>query len=99
MDVFFGLQGAQPAELLASGEVVMSTAWNGRLFNAEMEGLPIKQVWDAQIIDYEFFVLVKNGPNYKNGKALKILREMTSTASGSYSIKIHCLCTLETFSN
>jgi len=83
----FWSAGAQPAELLASGEVVMSTAWNGRLFNAEMEGLPIKQVWDAQIIDYEFFVLVKDGPNYKNGKALKILREMTSTAGGASQLK------------
>ena len=83
----FWSAGAQPAELLANGEVVMSTAWNGRLFNAEMEGLPIKQVWDAQIIDYEFFVLVKDGPNYKNGKALKILREMTSTAGGASQLK------------
>mgnify|MGYP001376179867 CR=1 FL=1 len=83
----FWSAGAQPAELLASGEVVMSTAWNGRLFNAEIQGLPIKQVWDAQIIDYEFFVLVKNGPNYKNGKALKILREMTSTAGGASQLK------------
>ena len=83
----FWSAGAQPAELLASGEVVMSTAWNGRLFNAEMEGLPIKQVWDAQIIDYEFFVLVKDGPNYKNGKAMKILREMTSTAGGASQLK------------
>ena len=83
----FWSAGAQPAELLASGEVVMSTAWNGRLFNAEIQGLPIQQVWDAQIIDYEFFVLVKNGPNYKNGKALKILREMTSTAGGASQLK------------
>jgi putative spermidine/putrescine transport system substrate-binding protein len=70
--------GAQPAELLVNGEVVMSTAWNGRLFNAQIAGKPIKQVWDAQVIDYEFFAMVKNGPNDKNGKALKILREMTS---------------------
>ncbi len=83
----FWSAGAQPAELLASGEVVMSTAWNGRLFNAEIAGKPIKQVWDAQIIDYEFFALVKNGPNYKNGKALKILREMTSTAGGASQLK------------
>ena len=26
--------GAQPPQLLADGEVVMSTAWNGRIFNA-----------------------------------------------------------------
>lgn len=83
----FWSKGAEPAEFLSSGKVVMSTAWNGRLFNAELEGEPIKQVWDAQIIDYEYFVLVKNGPNYKNGKALKILREMTSTAGGASQLK------------
>ena len=76
--------GAQPAELLTNGEVVMSTAWNGRLFNAEFQNAPIKQVWDTQVIDYEYFAMVKNGPNYKNGKALKLLREMTS-ASGMAS--------------
>ena len=74
----FWSAGAKPAELLTRGEVVMSTAWNGRLFNAQIKGKPIKQVWDAQVIDYEFFAMVKNGPNDKNGKALKILREMTS---------------------
>jgi putative spermidine/putrescine transport system substrate-binding protein len=74
----FWSAGAQPAELLVNGEVVMSTAWNGRLFNAQIEGKPIKQVWDAQVIDYEFFAMVKNGPNDKNGKALELLREMTS---------------------
>ena len=83
----FWSAGAQPPELLASGEVVMSTAWNGRLFNAQIEGLPIKQMWDAQIIDYEFFVIVKDGPNDKNGKALKILKEMTSTEGGATQMK------------
>ena len=58
----------------------MATGWNGRFFNAEMEGRsPIVQVWDAQILDYEYFALVKDGPNYANGKAMKVLREMTST--------------------
>ena len=32
--------GAQPPELLANGEVVMATGWNGRFFNAQMEGTP-----------------------------------------------------------
>ena len=38
--------GAQPPELLANGEVIMATGWNGRFFNAQMEGTPITQVWD-----------------------------------------------------
>ena len=54
--------GAQPPELLANGEVVMATGWNGRFFNAQMEGTPLVQVWDAQILDYEYFALVKDGP-------------------------------------
>jgi len=71
--------GAQPPELLANGEVVMATGWNGRFFNAQMEGTPLVQIWDSQIIDYEYFSLVKDGPGYKNGNSLKVLAEMTST--------------------
>jgi len=71
--------GAQPPELLANGEVVMATGWNGRFFNAQMEGTPLVQVWDAQILDYEYFALVKDGPNYASGDAMKVLAEMTST--------------------
>jgi putative spermidine/putrescine transport system substrate-binding protein len=71
--------GAQPPELLANGEVVMATGWNGRFFNAQMEGTPLVQVWDAQILDYEYFAMVKGGPNDANGEALKVLREMTSS--------------------
>ena len=49
---------------ISSGEVVMATGWNGRFFNAEIgEGAPIKQVWDGQGLDYEYFVQVKGGPN------------------------------------
>jgi putative spermidine/putrescine transport system substrate-binding protein len=74
----FWSSGTQPAEFLVSGEVVMSTGWNGRLFAAEMEeGAPIKQVWDAQGLDYEYFVLVKGGPN--EAEAKKALAMMTNT--------------------
>ena len=79
--------GAQPPELLANGEVVMATGWNGRFFNAQMEGTPIVQVWDAQILDYEYFALVKDGPNYANGDAMRVLREMTSTEGLAGSAK------------
>ena len=45
----------------------MATGWNGRFFNAQMEGTPLVQVWDAQILDYEYFALVKDGPGYADG--------------------------------
>jgi putative spermidine/putrescine transport system substrate-binding protein len=79
--------GAQPPELLANGEVVMATGWNGRFFNAQMEGTPLVQVWDAQILDYEYFAMVKGGPNDANGKAMKVLREMTSSEGLAGSAK------------
>jgi len=79
--------GAQPPELLANGEVVMATGWNGRFFNAQMEGTPLVQVWDAQILDYEYFAMVKGGPNDANGDALKVLREMTSSEGLAGSAK------------
>ena len=74
----FWSAGAQPPELLMSGEVVMATGWNGRFFNAEVgENAPIKQVWDGQGLDYEYFALVKGGPNEADAK--KALAMMTST--------------------
>jgi putative spermidine/putrescine transport system substrate-binding protein len=74
----FWSAGAQPPELLVAGEVVMATGWNGRFFNAEVgEGAPIKQVWDGQGLDYEYFALVKGGPNEANAK--KALAMMTNT--------------------
>ena len=40
--------GAQPPQLLADGEVVMTTAYNGRMFNAMIaENKPFEIVWDG----------------------------------------------------
>jgi putative spermidine/putrescine transport system substrate-binding protein len=40
--------GAQPPQMLADGEVVMSTAYNGRIFNAQvLEKQPFVIVWDG----------------------------------------------------
>lgn len=56
--------GAQPPQLLADGEVVMSTAYNGRIFNAAAgEGKPFEVVWDGQIMDFDLWVMPKGAPN------------------------------------
>ena len=72
----FWSAGAKPGEWLNSGKVVMSTAWNGRLFNEMIKNNPIKQLWDAQIIDYEYFALVKKSPRKK--EAMEVLKFLTS---------------------
>ena len=61
--------GAQPPQLLADGEVVMSTAYNGRIFNAAVgEGQPFNIVWDGQILDFDLFVIPQGAPNMEEAK-------------------------------
>ena len=56
--------GAQPPQLLADGEVVMTTAYNGRIFNAvAAEGKPFTIVWDGQIYDLDLWVIPKGSKN------------------------------------
>ena len=56
--------GAQPPQLLADGEVVMSTAYNGRIFNAQVaENQPFEIVWDGQILDHSQLAIVAGAPN------------------------------------
>ena len=44
--------GAQPPQMLADREVGMSTAYNGRIFNAQVvEEQPFVIVWDGQVLD------------------------------------------------
>ena len=82
----FWSAGAKPPELLMQEEVVMSTGWNGRFFNAEIgEGAPIKQAWDAQGLDYQYMSVVKGGPN--EADAMKAIAEMTSTEGLAGSAK------------
>ncbi len=56
--------GAQPPQLLADGEVVMTTAYNGRIFNAMAdEGQPFEIVWDGQILDFDLWAIPAGAPN------------------------------------
>jgi putative spermidine/putrescine transport system substrate-binding protein len=63
-DVVWWEAGAQPPQLLADGEVAMTTAYNGRIFNAvAAEGKPFQIVWDGQILDFDLFVIPKGAPH------------------------------------
>ncbi len=70
--------GAQPPQLLADGEVAMTTAYNGRLFNAiAQEKKPFEIVWDGQIFDIDLFAIPKGAKNMDN--ALKFIAFSTDT--------------------
>lgn len=77
-DVVWWEAGAQPPQLLADGEVVMSTAYNGRLFSAAVaEGKPFTTVWDGQVYEYDLFVVPKGAPN--KDQAMEFVKFATST--------------------
>lgn len=71
-------RGAQPPQLLADGEVVMASAYNGRLFSAiEEEKQPIAIMWDWQVFDLDGWVLPVGAPHRE--ETLKLLRFATDT--------------------
>ena len=52
--------GSEPPALLASGEVVMASGFNGRFFNARVnEEIPITVIWDGQFLDSSVWVIAK----------------------------------------
>ena len=76
--VVWWTRGAQPTQLLADGEVVMASAYNGRLFSAiEEENQPIGMMWDWQVFDIDGWVIPKGISN--RDEVLKLLHYATDT--------------------
>ena len=70
--------GSQAPQLLADGEVVMTTAYNGRIFNAAIaENKPFVIVWDGQLYENEMYAVPKGAPN--KDKAMEFIAYTTST--------------------
>jgi len=59
--------GAQPPQLLADGEVIMASGWNGRFYNAvKKDGKNFVIVWDQQGIDWDWWGTPKGNPRLEN---------------------------------
>ena len=72
--------GAQPPQLLADGEVVMTTAYNGRIFNAQvLEGQPFVIVWDGQVLATTGLGIVQGARNLES--ALRFVDFATTAQS------------------
>jgi len=54
--------GAQPPQLLAAGDLVMSSAYNGRIATAQKEGKNLKIVWNGNIYDADHWAIPKGTP-------------------------------------
>ncbi len=55
--------GAQPVQVLGSGDAVMSLGWNGRFQAGIDEGLAIKMIFAGQVAQLGFFMVVKGAKN------------------------------------
>ena len=77
-NLIFWEAGAQPPQMLADGEVVMTTAYNGRIFNAQMkEKKPFVIIWDHHVYNWDFYTIPKGSKNKKI--ALEFLKFATGT--------------------
>lgn len=59
-DVVWWEAGAQPPQLLADGQVILTSAWNGRIYKAVHEDKkPFAVMWDHQALDWQGWNVVK----------------------------------------
>lgn len=73
--------GAQPPQMLADSEVVMTTAYNGRIFNAQaLERQPFVVVWDGQLLSVGQMVIVAGT------KKLELARRFLEFATNTESM-------------
>jgi putative spermidine/putrescine transport system substrate-binding protein len=55
--------GAQPPQFLVAGDVVMTTAYNGRIDAANREGKNLRITWTGGIYDLDYWTIPKGSPN------------------------------------
>lgn len=58
-DIAFFDTGAQLTQMLESGEATMGITWNGRGYDAAVNGAPIKAVWDDSLILFDVMSVPK----------------------------------------
>lgn len=76
--VVWWTQGAQTPQLLADGEVVMGSTYNGRLFSLiEEKKQPVAMMWDWQVFDLDGWVIPTGAPHRK--AVLEYLRFATDS--------------------
>jgi len=67
--------GAQPPQLLADGELDVCTAWNGRIWSVQQEGVPVAMEWNEGVLEYDSWIIPKGAPH------LELAQEFVAFAS------------------
>ncbi|WP_065330201.1 extracellular solute-binding protein [Tritonibacter mobilis] len=72
--------GAETPQLLADGEVVMGSTYNGRLFSAIAEqDQPIGMLWDMQSFDLDGWIVPEGLPEDRKARVMDFLKFATDT--------------------
>ena len=78
--------GSKPLELVKSGEVIMSIAYNGRVGAAVLsEGENFEYIWEGQLLEQEYLCMMTGAPDREN--ALDFLIHSTSPESQAEQAK------------
>ncbi|GKX34414.1 MAG: ABC polyamine/opine transporter substrate-binding protein [Rhizobiaceae bacterium MnEN-MB40S] len=79
-DVIWWSAGAETPQLLADGEVVMGSTYNGRLFSViEEQDQPVAMLWDAQVFDLDGWIIPAGLPEDRLKRAMDYIYFATDT--------------------
>ena len=71
--------GAEPPQLLIDGRVVMTSAWNGRVYGAAQKGNELGILWDAQIWELDLWGIPKRTRKDNFAAAFDFVKFATDT--------------------
>jgi len=72
--------GAETPQLLADGEIVIGSTYNGRLFSViEEQDQPVSMLWDYQMFDLDGWIIPAGLSAERQARALDFLRYATDT--------------------
>jgi putative spermidine/putrescine transport system substrate-binding protein len=72
--------GADTPQLLADGEVVIGSTYNGRLFSViEEQNQPVAMLWDWQVFDYDGWSIPAGLPEDRLARVLDFVKFATDT--------------------
>ncbi len=79
-EVIWWNAGADTPQLLADGEIVMGSTYNGRLFALiEEEKQPVAMLWDAQVFDLDGWIIPAGLSEERKQRALEYVYFATDT--------------------
>jgi putative spermidine/putrescine transport system substrate-binding protein len=72
--------GAETPQLLADGEIVMGSTYNGRLFSViEEQDQPVAMLWDAQVFDLDGWIIPSGLSEEKLNRVKHFVKYATDT--------------------